>query len=1378
MSPRQPQPKSRASGGAERRRRPFGVALFWASLAVATLVVLLVAAPFLLVRVTPVRDALLDIAAEQAGLGPDLRLRVEEIGSLHPGRLRLRDIRVERRAPEGEWRPLARVGTFTAGLEIEPLLKRRLHLRAVAADSVALHLEQLRGPASGRRAQAGGRTEAGRATGDGRFIESWRIPSLGGVAHTIGLIPRLSIGTLHLSRVSIADSAGVLLEGALQLADLRSEPRGISSEVRDGEVRWPRLELGLRVRQGALHAARDGLLEVRGLLLELGESRATVQARHDPAVEDLPFSAHLTLQRLTPQPLAERYLPELRWEPNDSLSGEIELQFGPGRLRGSVLLAGRLRDEALEEVAGRIEATGPRVVLSDLHLKGDPGELHARGHWDLERSRGEAGLDWRGLSLQSAWLPWLRDLPLSAPLSGSATAEIEWPRGGKPRLVGEARVRDADPWDIPVRECRAVGRADLADGFVSGDVQLRLAQGEILASGDWPLDDRPVAVTARIDSLDLGQLPAAWVGEASGRVTGEVDLEGPARALLLRGRLDGESLGWGPWRADSLEVREAWLALADLSGAGKARARGVRSGEDAPFDLEASLAREEGTASGEFRVRHPLGELSGAGAVDPDRALALERLRLESADFGDWELAAPFHARWDGQRITTDSLRIAGPRGRLCAALHWQGRGGALEAGARLSGFDLGLLRPWIPGADTLRGRADLSLSARGALPDPELSVRLSVAGIGYGPFEASRALLNAGWSGETLALDGSIAVASGGEIRIPGIRLETRHPLAAWLGLDRPRVEPVPLERLLDCPLHGAIETDSLVVAGFAPLLGPLAAAVGEGENGGSRIYVGGEVVPVTIVTPWDPPRSQAPPGVGGSLRAGVEIEGTPRRPQLRLEARADGLRFAQVELGRLTLVATYADSLVRLGDLRLQRGGHTSWARGYYPLALSLAPFELRRLDREAAIQIEVDSLGLGFVSRLTRYVPDATGSLAGQATLSGSGLRPDLRGNLTLTGGGMRIPQRSERLYDIEATLVLVPGGVEVRSLDGRTGPRGTVTGVGSYTFPDQFDFTGVVQQARIYEEGQYEFVANASLNAFSTGTGRSLVPRLNGAVEVLSGTITQNLSEKEAPPAAGQAIPWIIDLDVDAPGSIQVSQINAKAEVGEGRLHLAFRWPYWNASGSLRVLGGTYRLLNNTFTVTEGTVEFRDTGQGPDLSLAVEAETSVAVAGEEEGPSETVTVTVTVNGKPEALEVSLSSEPQLSEEEIVELLSYGRFTRTGRFEAASETQWILLNTMVDRIETSLIAQSPLFTRVGIAPGSSGDEPLRLTWRPVVTPSFQVNYAQELALDPEMDLSVNYRLSRVLYLRAGVARDRRAAGSFSDEYSLDLKCRFEYE
>ena len=50
-----------------------------------------------------------------------------------------------------------------------------------------------------------------------------------------------------------------------------------------------------------------------------------------------------------------------------------------------------------------------------------------------------------------------------------------------------------------------------------------------------------------------------------------------------------------------------------------------------------------------------------------------------------------------------------------------------------------------------------------------------------------------------------------------------------------------------------------------------------------------------------------------------------------------------------------------------------------------------------------------------------------------------------------------------------------------------------------------------------------------------------------------------------------------------GAVQVSQASSRADAGEGELRLSFHWPYWSASGSLRVLGGTYRLLNNRISI---------------------------------------------------------------------------------------------------------------------------------------------------------------------------------------------------
>jgi autotransporter translocation and assembly factor TamB len=552
-------------------------------------------------------------------------------------------------------------------------------------------------------------------------------------------------------------------------------------------------------------------------------------------------------------------------------------------------------------------------------------------------------------------------------------------------------------------------------------------------------------------------------------------------------------------------------------------------------------------------------------------------------------------------------------------------------------------------------------------------------------------------------------------------------------------------------------------------------------GERATSYLTVAGRRVPLRMVAEWDLGPGAAGRRLDGTLSGQVTLEGTPREPALRALLQVPELRFAQVPLGRLSLGATYIDSLARLEEFRLEHNGHTTWGRGFYPLHFSLGPPALIPVAAPARVAAQIDEFDLAPLSGLTRWLPDASGALSGQITVEGTGAEPQLRGTLSLKDGGMRIPGRGERIYDTEALLAIGPEGLRIRSLDARSGRHGIITAVGTFRGPEDFDFSAVAEKVPISEQGRYDVVATADLSAYTAPDDEGEIrPRLDGVVEVEVGTITQDFSARDPASSFGRRNPWIIDLDMETSGNIRVSQVNTRAELGEGELQLVYQWPYWNASGNLEIVGGTYRLLNNVFTIQSGTVEFRDTGRGPDLTLDIDAETAVTVAGTEDAPSEIVTVEVQVYGKPEALEISLSSTPPLSEEEIVELLSVGRFSATGtRFQAAAEeTQWILLNTMVDRIEASLIEQSPLFSRVGIAAGASGEDPLRVTVRPVLTSQVMVNYSQDLTFDPARELSMHYRLQRGLYLRAGIARDRQSSGAFSEEYSLDLRYRFEYE
>jgi len=65
-----------------------------------------------------------------------------------------------------------------------------------------------------------------------------------------------------------------------------------------------------------------------------------------------------------------------------------------------------------------------------------------------------------------------------------------------------------------------------------------------------------------------------------------------------------------------------------------------------------------------------------------------------------------------------------------------------------------------------------------------------------------------------------------------------------------------------------------------------------------------------------------------------------------------------------------------------------------------------------------------------------------------------------------------------------------------------------------------------------------------------------------------------------------------------------------------------------------------------------------------------------------------------------------------------------------------------------------------------------------QPILKPQFGLNYAQGLTSSAAQEVTMYYRLSNILYLKAGVLRESIQGGYSDEEYNLDLRFRIEYE
>ncbi|MBD3335070.1 MAG: hypothetical protein GF355_06105, partial [Candidatus Eisenbacteria bacterium] len=449
-----------------------------------------------------------------------------------------------------------------------------------------------------------------------------------------------------------------------------------------------------------------------------------------------------------------------------------------------------------------------------------------------------------------------------------------------------------------------------------------------------------------------------------------------------------------------------------------------------------------------------------------------------------------------------------------------------------------------------------------------------------------------------------------------------------------------------------------------------------------------------------------------------------------------------------------------------------------GRLPLRIAALPPRVTPLDAGRTMDVRI-SLPRGQMSMLAPLSPllqEPRGGFRAELQLAGPLQDPDVTGSLVIEDGSLRIPLREERLSALHARLRMDSLGVHVEEAAAHLGDEGRVTAHGRFRTLEDMDLTVRVRRGRFFETGVYRVIADgeARIAARRDSLTGEVRPHVAGRAEVREAQIF-DITPRESP-GPMRPSPWLIRMRIDAPGNIVVSQPNAQLRLGNGNLVVSQRDRWWNVAGSIEITGGWYRVFNNQFAVQTGELEFRETGTGIELAVHLSAQTQVTEVVTAEGePVGAVTVTAEVDGPPDELQITLSSTPDLSREEIIELLSLGRFAQRapGAGGATAETRSFLVSEFVARLENQLSAELPWLSRVRLAPGMD-----QIVIQPILNPQFSLNYMQELSTSPTQEVTLHYRLSNIIYLKTGLVRERLGESSASEEYNLDLKFRIEYE
>jgi hypothetical protein len=1329
----------------------------WLAAIVVFLYVLFVL-PFMLVRNDPFRAWILDTNSGRT-LPKDWSLRIGRVDRFDPGGIRMRNIRLEHRTPDGI-RPWAELGRLSIDFRLAPLFRRRIRASELVLDSLVIHVDE----APPVFARAGSR-----AGTPGRGLQE---------------LPSIRVGRFVLRRVDVRNARGSIARGDVVLHDLRHLDGAVGAEVDTVRGEMPSESLlvaliGGRVR-GQLpdHFTVQGVgLATQGLHSRIDATARLGRGNPDSTLATLDWRIDGLRPARIPR-LARYHLPV---EDSDSLRGWARVFYASRRTSAIVSVTGAILGAPLDSLEARVAQRGDTLELQSMSFAHRAGSVSAAGRVILDSLRVRGHVDFSGVDLTDSslrrWLPKPLRIQADGHIQGRARLG-----GGDPDVGGEVTIPRLIFQDKPLPSIHLVGR--LAHDFLTID-SLRAGDpgAGLAATGAISLDDRAIQIRARLTDVPLDQWVGPWVHGVpfEGTAGGELTVGGNTRSPWIRGRLRARDFQVAEVRCTRIDVDSIAGTLVPMDLVAHLRGQGMNI---YGVGLDTTMIDMAWTKTMRVGLEVRKDSLLATADVDLVPAepgfLTVERLDLEPGSLAPWSMTEKPRVSWKKGASTIEGVRFESTEGLVTGDLSVGAGSSSMTGSAQVEELNLDFLRMLLGLPDstmvgTVSARARIGgTPLRPALQGTMDGRDLAVMTWPVGPMRTNFMLDESG----TIRLD-SLAAGRGagyGRVRIPSLTLALSDPLPAFTrGLkdslpeffDRTailgtiEVDDLALNRIIHTALAGMPANGSNILAEPIDPMMTRIRTVRAGDNGNG----------VTLEK-----------AVQGDVWFDLSLSGTAGRPEGAVHGRVGGLQVYQARADSVLFSAGYRNQSAVLDSLVWFRDGKASRAAGNLPLVASLVPGRTAVVsDRPLAFDAELPEIDLAILSALSKQILDPSGILSGSIQLRGTPRRLWPEGALAIRDGGLRIPNREERLRAITGSVSLDSTGVRIESLTGAVGREGKIEVGGWFRDLNHFELDGKVTRATAFESGLYRFTFGGDLSAYPIVSPLGSYPQVVGTVNIIEGAIIGDMAKAPLPPTSAKRkpSPWHAEIDVQAPSNIRMSTAIASVDLGEGELHVSFIDPLLNVSGGIKVLGGRYRIFNNVFSITSGTVEFRDLGRGLEPILDIYADTQVSSPAVEGEASQDTNIKIHVTGPILDLKVEFSSDPARTEDEIVSLLVMGQLTNptTGAVGIVDPSRQYLFTELVAQIESQISQLVLPLGNVSLQPGAAPGSAWKLNVRQTLLPQVSVAYSRELAQAAGEEVSLRYNLKGKLYLNAGLQR-KLDAGQVTDRYSLDLKLRFEYK
>ncbi|MBR2214158.1 MAG: translocation/assembly module TamB domain-containing protein [Selenomonadaceae bacterium] len=318
---------------------------------------------------------------------------------------------------------------------------------------------------------------------------------------------------------------------------------------------------------------------------------------------------------------------------------------------------------------------------------------------------------------------------------------------------------------------------------------------------------------------------------------------------------------------------------------------------------------------------------------------------------------------------------------------------------------------------------------------------------------------------------------------------------------------------------------------------------------------------------------------------------------------------------------------------------------AKGIVPLS---ALSETEELEGAAAFEqiqltLSLDEADLSLLPVLSKYVEWAIGPTQGSITVTGTAAHPKINGTLGVPEGSIKIKQVEKPITDMQMLVVFKDTNMKVETCTGKMGS-------GDFTFVGEANLNGRTPTDYVFDlalnkldvqSSFYRGPVSANLRLDQGKVFDRVLPRISGSIDFDDCLV----SVPTLPDSEGELPHLLMDVTVNLGKKVHFySPYLADMYLG-GSVHFGQSTRHPKTSGTIAVKrGGTINYLKTVFKIREGEAIFNQVDSFmPSLNFFADTKLTQAK------------VFLSVTGPLGAAQFKLTSSPEMSETEIIQLLT---------------------------------------------------------------------------------------------------------------------------